>query len=474
MVFNSPVFLIFFLLFFFLYWWINNKGGISVRNAFIILASYIFYGWWDWRFLSLILVSSGVDYAIGILLGKTEDPRKRKVLLLATVGVNLGILGFFKYFNFFALSFQELFSQFNIHLNPVTLNIILPVGISFYTFQTMSYTIDVYYRKLEPTRNVLAFFAFVSFFPQLVAGPIERAKNLLHQFYDRKVFSYDSSVSGLRLALWGFFKKIVIADNFGLLADRIFDQGADVNGLTIMAGAVFFAFQIYADFSGYSDIAIGIARMLGFELMTNFRTPYFARSFSDFWQRWHISLSTWFRDYVYIPLGGNRKGSTRMYINLMITFLLSGLWHGASFNFVIWGGLYGMLIVFEKMARPERINWVYQPLVLVSVILLWIPFRAGDFSQLTNNFIALTTFSGWTCGQLASVISGFSESRFIVLAVILFLFLAIEYRSRHSGFDSWIGRRTKSFRILFYYTLILAILLAGNFTVRPDFIYFQF
>jgi alginate O-acetyltransferase complex protein AlgI len=474
MIFNSTVFLIFFILFFFLYWLINNRLSVILRNFFIVISSYIFYGWWDWRFLSLIAFSSGIDFLIGILLDKTENQAKRKILLVATVGLNLGILGFFKYFNFFAASLNELLGQFNIHAGTTTLNIILPVGISFYTFQTMSYTIDVYNRKLKSTRDIVSFFAFVSFFPQLVAGPIERAKNLLGQFFGRKTFSYDLCISGLRLMLWGFFKKIVIADNFGLLADSVFNQPGDLSGVTVLAGAIFFGLQIYADFSGYSDIAIGIAKMLGFELMTNFRTPYFARSFGDFWRRWHISLSTWFRDYLYIPLGGNKLGSSRMYFNLFITFLLSGLWHGANSTFIIWGGLHGLLLVSEKLLKFGKPRIIYQPFVLICVILLWLPFRATDFTHLSAYAGALLQFPFYSFEQLAQVITNYSHIRFLVLIAIFLIFIIFEYFIRNSDFNAWIKTRGKISRISVYYFLILAILFIGNFSVKPDFIYFQF
>lgn len=474
MIFNSTVFLVFFLLFYFIYWLINNRMGINIRNLFIIISSYIFYGWWDWRFLSLIAFSSALDYVIGLLLGRTENQVKRKLLLIATMTVNLGILGFFKYFNFFASSLHDLFLQFNVHLNPVTLNIILPVGISFYTFQTMSYTIDIYFRKLKPTRDILAFFAFVSFFPQLVAGPIERASNLLKQFFDRKAFNYNLAVSGLRLILWGFFKKIVIADNFGLLTDRIFNSGDGLPGLMVLAGAIFFALQIYADFSGYSDIAIGIAKTLGFELMTNFRTPYFASSFGDFWKRWHISLSTWFRDYLYIPLGGNKKGAARMYANLMVTFLLSGLWHGASLTFIIWGGMHGLLLSIEKLLKADKLKYFYRPVVLLCVVLLWIPFRAADVAHLHQYIISLLQLQDWSVTQLGAIIAGYSQTRFIILLIILAFFMTVEYAIRHSDFNQWIGTKGRFTRISLYYVLIMAILLAGNFSVKPNFIYFQF
>ena len=289
MVFNSVAFLIFFILFFQFYWLINNRFHIFYRNIFIIFSSYLFYGWWDWRFLSLIFISSLSDYIIGLNLARTQKKSGRKLLLVLSISVNLGILGFFKYFNFFVDSLQELLQAISLPVHIKSLNIILPVGISFYTFQTLSYTIDIFNRKIQPTRDIASFFAFVSFFPQLVAGPIERAGHLLPQFFGKKEFSYNSCVQGLRLILWGLFKKIVIADNFGTLVDALFDTHQSVTGITTLAGTLLFAFQIYADFSGYSDIAIGLSKMLGFDLMKNFKAPYFSPTFGEFWHRWHRS-----------------------------------------------------------------------------------------------------------------------------------------------------------------------------------------
>jgi len=306
MFFNSVEFAIFLPIVFCLYWFVVGKN-LRIQNALLLLASYFFYGWWDWRFLSLIAFSSLVDYFVGIGLGRTNNRAKRKLLLLTSIFVNIGFLAFFKYFNFFAENFYKAFTFLGQPISDlILLNIILPVGISFYTFQTLSYSIDTYRRKLEPTKDIIAFFAFVSFFPQLVAGLIERATNLLLQFYTNRVFKYDEATDGMRQILWGLFKKIVIADNCAIYANDIFSNYGNYSGSTLLLGAVFFAFQIYGDFSGYSDIAIGTSRLFGFNLMRNFAFPYFSRDIAEFWRRWHISLSTWFRDYIYIPLGGSR------------------------------------------------------------------------------------------------------------------------------------------------------------------------
>ena len=310
MLFNSIDFAIFLPIVFILYWFVTNKN-LKLQNFLIVAASYLFYGWWDWRFLSLILFSTVVDYTIGRKLRMEENQTKRKILLWTSILVNLGFLGFFKYYNFFLDNFITAFSFFGTEIKANSLNIILPVGISFYTFQTLSYTIDVYKRNLEPTKDFIAFSAFVSFFPQLVAGPIERATNLLPQFYKKRTFEYDKAVDGMRQILWGLFKKIVIADTCAEYANLIFNNSADYSGSTLVLGALFFTFQIYGDFSGYSDIAIGTSRLFGFNLKQNFAFPYFSRDLAEFWRRWHISLSTWFRDYLYIPLGGSRGGTSR-------------------------------------------------------------------------------------------------------------------------------------------------------------------
>jgi len=363
---------------------------------------------------------------------------------------------------------------FPLHLNLKTLSVILPVGISFYTFQTLSYTIDIYRRKIDPVRDPVAFFTFVAFFPQLVAGPIERAASLLPQFISKRQFSYDKCVAGLRLALWGLFKKIVIADNFGLLADRLFDLNLQASGPSTILASVFFALQIYTDFSGYSDIAIGISGMLGIDLMKNFATPYFSGSLREFWRRWHISLSTWFRDYVYIPLGGNRVSHLRMEFNLFITFVLSGLWHGAQITFVIWGALHGLFLIVERKIGFRAGRAVTIPLVFFIVSLLWLPFRAENFDHLTRLAASLVHTSSYSLLNIQHVIAGFSSVKFISLTAILAGFLLTEWTMATTDFNLWVSRKRPFFRMVFYYILLLAILFMGNFDVKPYFIYFQF
>lgn len=324
MQFNSLDFAVFLPIVFTLYWFVTNRY-LQLQNLLLVIASYVFYGWWDWRFLSLIVFSTLVDFAVGVGLNTNAKPIIRKILLWSSILINLGLLGFFKYFNFFIESFVDVFTLFGAPISVNSLNIVLPVGISFYTFQTLSYSIDVYRRRLKPTKNFLAFSAYVSFFPQLVAGPIERATNLLPQFYTRRSFNYEKAKDGLLQILWGLFKKIVIADNCAFLVNQIFNDSETQAGSTLLLGAIFFAFQIYCDFSGYSDIAIGLSRFFGFDLMQNFATPYFARDMAEFWRRWHISLSTWFRDYLYIPLGGSQGTSWIKIRNTFLVFIVSGL-----------------------------------------------------------------------------------------------------------------------------------------------------
>ena len=348
MLFNSIDFAMFLPTVFILYWVVTKKS-LKLQNFLIVAASYLFYGWWDWRFLSLIFFSTIVDYTIGRKLKIEENHEKRKILLWTSILVNLGFLGFFKYYNFFLDNFITAFSFFGTEIKANSLNIILPVGISFYTFQTLSYTIDIYKRKLEPTKDFVAFSAFVSFFPQLVAGPIERATNLLPQFYNKRTFDYSKAVDGMRQILWGIFKKIVIADNCAEYANQIFNNSADYSGSTLVLGAIFFTFQIYGDFSGYSDIAIGTSRLFGFNLMRNFAFPYFSRDIAEFWRRWHISLSTWFRDYLYIPLGGSRGGTLMKVRNTFLVFIVSGFWHGANWTFIIWGALNAIYFLRRRL-----------------------------------------------------------------------------------------------------------------------------
>ena len=355
MLFNSIDFAFFLPIIFILYWYVFNRN-LKLQNFLIVAASYVFYGWWDWRFLSLILFSTIVDFSIGKALKNTHKEKQRKALLWTSILVNLGFLGFFKYYNFFLDNFISAFTFFGHQISANSLNIILPVGISFYTFQTLSYTIDVYKKKMEPTEDFISFTAFVSFFPQLVAGPIERASNLLPQFFKKRVFDKTKAIDGLHQILWGLFKKIVIADNCATYANEIFANYHDLSGSTLFLGGVFFAFQIYGDFSGYSDIAIGTARLFGFDLMRNFAYPYFSRDIAEFWRRWHISLSTWFRDYLYIPLGGSRGGMSQKIKNTFIIFIVSGFWHGANWTFIIWGALNAIYFLPLLLSKNNRNN----------------------------------------------------------------------------------------------------------------------
>jgi alginate O-acetyltransferase complex protein AlgI len=395
MLFNSLEFAIFLPIVFLLYWFVFNKN-LKVQNFLLLVASYVFYGWWDWRFLSLIFFSSMVDYSIGIGLGKIDDKTKRRILLTCSILVNIGLLGFFKYYNFFTESFSEAFTFFGSHIEPSRLNVVLPVGISFYTFQTLSYSIDVYRKKLEPTSDFISFFAFVSFFPQLVAGPIERAMNLLPQFYSKRYFDHAKAVDGTRQILWGLFKKVVIADNLAEYVNDIFANSVHYSGSTLVVGVVFFAFQIYADFSGYSDIAIGTARLFGFDLMRNFAFPYFSRDIAEFWRRWHISLSTWFRDYLYIPLGGSRGGTWSKVRNTFIIFVVSGFWHGANWTFIAWGALNAIYFLPLLLLKKNRSNLdtvaknkyfpslkeAFSMIVTFTVTCLaWVFFRAEDLGH---------------------------------------------------------------------------------------------
>lgn len=375
MLFNSFDFAVFLPLVYLLYWTLFQKH-IKLRNLFLLTASYVFYGFWDWRFLSLILISSLMDYilAMQIHAAKPEQKSKRKTLLVLSLVLNLGFLGFFKYYNFFVESFIATFTLFGKDFSYSPMHIILPVGISFYTFQSLSYTLDVYFKKMEPTHKLINFLAFVSFFPQLVAGPIERAKKLLPQFDEIKSFDYQAARSGLLFILFGLFKKIMIADRLAVFINQTYGNIEDAKGIAMLTGVFFFAFQLYLDFSAYSDIAIGTARLFGFKLSTNFRRPYLSTSFSGFWKRWHITLSSWFQDYIYIPLGGNRKGANRKIVNLLVVFFLSGLWHGASWNFVIWGLINGLfLILLDPLFKLEK--------------------PSGGMKRF---FAALLVFSGWT------------------------------------------------------------------------------
>ncbi len=340
MTFTTLTFIVFLAVIFTAYWLLRNR---IAQNSLLVFASYFFYAWWDWRFCSLMLISSLVDYSVGLGLGRAKRPGARRALLVVSIVCNLGLLGFFKYFKFFAANFSRLAAQLGWNVSPLTLHIVLPVGISFYTFQTMSYTIDIFRRRISPTANLLDYCTYVSFFPQLVAGPIERAGRLLPQFTSPRRFDYEQAVDGCRQILWGFFKKMVLADNLAaLVSNSVYAYNPSSTGPQLALATVCFAFQIYCDFSAYSDIAIGTAKLFGIRLMRNFAYPYFSQNLGEFWRRWHISLSTWFRDYIYIPMGGSRVSGLRKAMNIIVTFVISGFWHGAAWHFVAWGLIHGL------------------------------------------------------------------------------------------------------------------------------------
>ena len=483
MVFNSVEFLIFLAVVFCLFWLIAVKS-LKLQNFFIVAASYFFYGWWDWRFLSLIFFSTVVDYCVGRSLATEENAGKRKVLLLVSIVVNLGFLGFFKYFNFFADNLTLLLTSIGFKVNPLSLNILLPAGISFYTFQTMSYTIDVYRRQLEPTKDFVAFSAFVSFFPQLVAGPIERATHLLPQFYHIKKFDYSMAIDGTRQIIWGMYKKVVIADNCGVLANDIFNNYSLYSGSSLLLGAVYFSFQIYCDFSGYSDIAIGTAKLFGFDIMQNFAYPYFSRDIAEFWRRWHISLSTWFRDYVYIPLGGSRCSTVKKIRNTFVVFLVSGFWHGANWTFIVWGLLHAVfflpLLVFgknrtylntvsEKRVIPTGLEFLQMFGTFLMVTLAWVFFRADNLGM------AVDYLSGIFDASLFSSTNHATKAMSKSTCLNLIFFIVMEWFGRK---DKYAIEKTglnwyRFFRWLFYTYLIFSMLMFME-EGRTPFIYFQF
>ena len=481
MLFNSIDFAIFLPIVFILYWFVVNKS-LKLQNILIVVSSYIFYGWWDWRFLSLVLFSTLIDYFIGRGLLNQEDKVKRKTLLWISIIVNLGFLGFFKYYNFFLDNFVDAFSFFGRPISISSLNVILPVGISFYTFQTLSYSIDVYKRKLEPTKDFIAFSAFVSFFPQLVAGPIERATHLLPQFFKKREFDYSKAADGMRQILWGLFKKIVIADNCAEYANEIFNNSGDYSGSTLALGAVFFAFQIYGDFSGYSDIAIGTSRLFGFDLMKNFAFPYFSRDIAEFWRRWHISLSTWFRDYLYIPLGGSQGGTWMKVRNTFIIFLVSGFWHGANWTFVVWGALnalYFLPLLLTKNNRshidsvakgkmlPTLRELTMMLITFALTVFAWIFFRAENVGHATQYIVGI--FKNPASFLMLDI---YWKYRIIILLIGIFILIEWFGREHQYAIEKNALKLKKPLRYVFYYSIVVAIFWFGG--KEQQFIYFQF
>ncbi len=479
MLFNSIDFAYFLPIVFVLYWLF--KSNIKIQNLILFIASYIFYGWWEWKFLLLILLSTIIDYSVGIAIDKNKNIKFRKIFIVLSLVMNLGMLIFFKYYNFFIENFNQAFLFFGSEFSIQSLQIILPVGISFYTFQTLSYSIDVYRGNLKAEYNFVNFATYVSFFPQLVAGPIERASNLLPQFSVKREFNYIIAVEGMRQILWGLFKKMVIADNCALYANDIFNNSNEYNGSTLFLGAIFFAFQIYGDFSGYSDIAIGTSKLFGFHLMKNFDYPYFSRDIAEFWRRWHISLSTWFRDYIYIPLGGSNGSKLFQIRNVLIIFIISGFWHGANWTFIAWGILNALFFIPLLISKKNRTNIevvsnlslkniisIFMTFILV--VLAWILFRANDFSHaidiyksiFSNNFLNFPSYANY-------------KKSYSIICLLLFL-VCMEWLNRRKDFGlSELHLIVKNrFVRWFLYSSIIFLIFMFMETEDTPFIYFQF
>lgn len=487
MLFNSIQFAIFLPIVFLLYWFVfdrfisKSKHQLRLQNAFVLVASYVFYGWWDWRFLLLIAFTSFCSWGSGLLIGKAETKGKAKTWMWLNIVLNLGILALFKYYDFFVTEFAQLF---HISTDGLLLKVILPVGISFYTFQALSYSIDVYRGKIAPTKDIVAFFAFISFFPQLVAGPIERATNLLPQFLKKREFLYDNAVDGMRQILWGLFKKIVVADNCAVYVDQVFSTYAEQSGSTLLMAAIFFTFQIYGDFSGYSDIAIGTAKLFGIKLMRNFNVPYFSRNIAEFWRRWHISLTTWFRDYVYIPLGGSRVSKSKVIRNTFIIFLVSGFWHGANWTFIAWGAFHAILFLPLILTGKNRkyTNQVAEGRFLPTLkemgqILLtfflatigWIIFRSATISDSIHYIVGICDASLFSVPWMKTVNS------FVLLVGSILMMLVIEWLQRNNEHGLSLNKTLTHPLVrwgLYLLITLMVFVLQSNKAVQ--FIYFQF
>lgn len=488
MLFNSLDFAVFLPVVFALYWSVFRRH-LRARNLFLIAVGCIFYGWWDWRFLILWLFTAGIDYLVALGLSRTGIPKQRKLLMGLSLVANLGLLGFFKYFDFFVSSFAQAFTLLGHPIDARPLGIILPVGISFYTFQSLSYTFDVYRGQLPAVKDADVFFAFVSFFPQLLAGPIERARHMLPQFAQARSFNYGQAIGGLELILWGFFKKVVIADNCARFVNAVFDArlSDDLAGAFYLLGALLFAFQIYGDFSGYSDIAIGCGRLFGFDLMRNFATPYFSRDIAEFWRRWHISLSTWFRDYVYVPLGGSRLGRGRTALNVAAVFLLSGLWHGANFTFLAWGAFHAVLFlplvlaernkafvgnIAEGRALPRLVDVGRMLLTFALVCVGWVLFRAESMTGAWWYLKCTVLRWGPDYAFDPALIEVPNTLTVNTTLWLIALFLVIEWAGRHRTETIGFRWRWGSHR-WFQLAIALLVVLYGEFN-ETEFIYFQF
>jgi D-alanyl-lipoteichoic acid acyltransferase DltB (MBOAT superfamily) len=475
MLFNSFTFLFFFIIVFFCYWFIFSKK-LSIQNAFIAVASFYFYGTWDWRFLLLLILSLIVDFSVGYLLDKTELERKRKALIVFSVFFNLGLLCFFKYFNFFIDTASTLLTHLGFKVHLTTLNIILPVGISFYTFQSLSYTIEVYRKQMSATKDIISYAAFISFFPQLVAGPIERARNMLPQFQKNRLFNYNQAVQGVQLILWGLFKKVVVADLCSEYVNASFGNYVNKGGMELILSAVYFAFQIYGDFSGYTDVARGLAKMFGIEFIINFRYPYFSRDIAEFWRRWHISLSSWFRDYLYLPLGGSRVGKWTTVRNTFIVFLVSGFWHGANFTFIIWGLLHAIYYMPLLLANANRNNLqvvalntsfpsvreILQMFLTFSlVVLAWIFFRADSLQQAFGYIHRILVWKGFV----------FIGSKNVFPLILFTVIMEWIGRKQENTLETFVNKYRWAKLPMYFF---LGVMIYSNFSREQSFIYFQF
>lgn len=473
MLFNSIEFLVFLPIVFAIYWLLRKH--LKLQNLFVVLASYVFYGWWDWRFLILIAFTSFCSWGSGLLIEKSSN---RKFWMIANIVINLGILATFKYYDFFVSEFGTLFG---ISTESLLLRIILPVGISFYTFQALSYSIDVYRGNIKPTKDIIAFFAFISFFPQLVAGPIERATNLLPQFLQKRTFSYEQGVDGMRQILWGLFKKIVVADNCAMYVDQVWATYDTQSGSTLLLAAILFTFQIYGDFSGYSDIAIGTAKLFGIKLMRNFNNPYFSRDIAEFWRRWHISLTTWFRDYVYIPLGGSRVGKAKIVRNTFVIFLLSGFWHGANWTFIAWGAYHALLFLplillgmnrkyTNQVAEGRWLpTWKEAGQILLTFMLAvigWIIFRAETITQAWDILCSICS------RDVLSIPFLINRDYYLPTFLWIALMLLVEWLSRNKQHGLDIATLPAYARYTIYLLLVFIVSIFGGQTT--NFIYFQF
>lgn len=479
MTFNSLIFAIFLAITFILYW-IVTKERRKTQNLLLLGASYVFYGWWDWRFLGLIIFSTAINYFAALGLEREGKKSRRQWILGGALFCSLGLLGFFKYFNFFTESFAKLIQEIGFQAHPTTLQVLLPVGISFYTFQALSYTIDVYRGHMKACRDSVSFSVYVAFFPQLVAGPIERASQLLPQFERERIFDPNEAIKGLRQILWGLFTKVVIADNCALYANEIYAQHDQMSALSLVLGTFYFAIQIYGDFAGYSNVAIGVSRLFGFHLMRNFAYPYFSRDIAEFWRRWHISLNTWFRDYVYIPLGGSHGTTQQMIRNVVIVFLVSGLWHGAKWTFVAWGGINALFFIPLLLSSRNRVHTgkvaegriLPTPTEFIQIVatfslvnIAWVLFRSESFSQ------ALQIY-----GRIATAVGGIGANNFVdpMLTIMLIAFVTAEWLGRN--YETPFGKLCTSSRALrrgLYLATATAVLILGP-TEDVSFIYFQF